>query len=291
MLQKRKKKERNYIIFYTNLQNINKYFSHKSIKMSLYIGDLYKFWLKEIKFKKLGVNENIYTDDTTPLLYYALRDRKYHIADELIALGADVNFTNTAGYSLLSCAILNKQYDCAKKLIKLGASINFIQENGHSAAIEIARTIGQGDKEDVQPCIEIFKMGMDVNVAHYKTGNTALHYSMTCSAGVTIVLFKLKANINALNKDGKTPLDMYFEKNGMIIYNYMANLYFERGARTRHLHCESAIWCAYMRNVDKASIAHILRLKSRFGANGGVLCKLPVELIQILEFMLCGISA
>lgn len=81
---------------------------------------------------KRGANPNLYSTGDAPLFIACINDR-YHIAELLIAHGANVNETDIYGWGPLSrAAEVSMHPDLIRLMIAHGANVNFINPNGTS---------------------------------------------------------------------------------------------------------------------------------------------------------------
>ena len=109
----------------------------------------------------------------------------------LIAAGAHVNASNSAGWTPLKSAISAQNVEFTELLISKGADVN--------ASSSLYYALGNGTLTKI-----LIKAGAKVNVADAQ-GRTPLHY-VSCPQSASL-LIEAGANINAISSGQDTPLD------------------------------------------------------------------------------------
>lgn len=149
-----------------------------------------------------GIDVNCYDFQGTTPLYEAVAHNHEDIVHFLISKGANTNFRNfTCTLSPLHLAAANGNTNIIKMLLSGGANIDIIDYDGNTPLL-IASFWHR--REAVMLLV---KMGADVESSHSFCRNRALHFAIG-ENDVKLVDFLIKsgANINAMNKDGETPL-------------------------------------------------------------------------------------
>ena len=129
-----------------------------------------------------GCDPNVKSADGFTALYYSGGDpAKVKL---LLKYKADPNICSKSGMSPLHVAVNNDQYESVKMLIKAGANVN-------------------------QIC---------------KVENTSpLHVALLCNVNFNIIQYLIDngANVNAVTKNGKTPLRIAIEQQNLYAVNYL----------------------------------------------------------------------
>lgn len=137
------------------------------------------------------------------MLIKAVREGNIDSVTEYIAVGADINTTDTKNSNTtpLILAILYGHHNIVKMLIKAGANVNIINSLGTTP---LRAAIIDKHAETVELLIE---SGSDIHQIDI-CERTPLH--ITAEGGnvqLTQILFKAGADINAMDKWGDTPLN------------------------------------------------------------------------------------
>ena len=126
----------------------------------------------------------------------------------LLKAGADVNISCAKGNTCLyRCMIGEYKNEVLQTMISCGAQVNTINEEGLTALM-IASKRGNIDGINL-----LLKAGADGNISCAK-GNTCLHHCMIedCKSEVLHALSNSGAQVNAINKRGRTALMIAIEK-------------------------------------------------------------------------------
>ena len=147
----------------------------------------------------------------TPL-YTAIRNGNLEMVRLLLEKGADINSRNNNDYTPLLAAVLRENLEMVRFLLERGA--NFYA--GKNGLAEVAR---RGNFEMVRLLIE---RGVDINNRHGDDDRTALHFAVIRSQP-TIVQYLVESgiNVNARDNEGKSALNIAYDKGEMEIYNYL----------------------------------------------------------------------
>lgn len=244
--------------------------------------------IKEIKSGHACVNDPIEGYARLTLFRCAILDGKIGVARELVHLGAHVK-DHDQQPSFWYIEIIRLKYcDFAAELIPLGVNVNKILYDGESVC---TTALMYGNESFWN---KILDAGCNINMKHPTSGNTGLHYIASCIikaprfnyAEIFMKMVQLGANINALSNDKKTPLDVCMDTK-TVGYAYMYGQAIAYGAKCNQPH-DGWMYQAVVRLFNKDAIMRLLVVKSMYPGNA--LCQLPVELIQELHNMLCGIK-
>jgi ankyrin repeat protein len=146
----------------------------------------------------------------TPL-FLALSHNAQAVAELLASIGADID-------TELIYAAVRKNIPLMQKLIKLGANINaHMRDNGKTALIALAGE--QGSEQEVSWLLEQPKIDKE---AKDDMGFNALHWAVYVNNKDAIkALLAHKANIDAQNSTGRTPLMMAISLKNTAIAEYL----------------------------------------------------------------------
>ena len=144
----------------------------------------------------------------TPLICAAISGH-VQVVCELISAGADVNGKNSDEQTALHKASRWDHSSVVMSLIEVGANVNE-QDWWGMTPLMVAADWGQ-----VEVVLELIRAGSDVNVVSSRkwlsiaAGSTALHFSAARnSIECGVLLAEAGADMNARNKDSKSPLDL-----------------------------------------------------------------------------------
>ena len=143
-------------------------------------------------------------DGKTALLIACLEGNKY-VIDILLNAGANPRSADTTGYTCLHYAVLVRQYVFPKETLKTfidhGADVNAINKDGKTALLIACMKRNEH-------AINVF-LNADANPSTADTtGDTCLHYAVSefCSRETLQTIIHHGADVNGINKDGKTAL-------------------------------------------------------------------------------------
>jgi len=186
-------------------------------------------------------------------LYRACFDGSLDIAKVLVDAGADVNLKSTEGFTPLYIAVGNKRKPLVEYLLSKGAPVD--EKNGPDGVAALFRAcyVGSLDivkvlvdagadvnhkdnigftcfyaavQEKHKPIIEyLLSKGVRVNETNGQNNDTPLHKAcVSGSLEVVKILVNAGADINAVNKQGKSSLDFAVENNHQSIVDYLESL-------------------------------------------------------------------
>lgn len=132
----------------------------------------------------LGADINIRTSKNSTALHFAVSCPVYEITEFLINNGAEIDAENVYGYTPLQCALYDNNLKMAKLLVEKGANVNRIYINTH--------------------------------YARQRLGGTLLHWASRNWNSDEVMKFLIEngADINATERDGRTPLCLLVKHNG-----------------------------------------------------------------------------
>jgi ankyrin repeat protein len=149
------------------------------------------------------------TRDRGNALHAAIYKKNVTIAKLLVKYGADVNFLSAGNWSPLHRACKGLP-EIASFLIERGADIHAQTSDGWTP-FEIALWAGH-----TQIGAYLIEKGADINRANPNRGFTPLHLAAVLNDVALVQLLVDKgANLQAKDKDGKTPLDIAKEKGNL----------------------------------------------------------------------------
>jgi len=176
-----------------------------------------------------GVDVNAKSDWNSSVLHDAAMNGQAEVVELLIPAGADVNAKNNSGYTPLheasNAAFFNNAEKVMKLLISAGADVNAKDNEGliplHYAATKNAAAM-------------LIASGSGVNTKG-QNGLTPLHARAQNSVEIVELLIEKDADVNALDYNGNTPLDITRDPD--LTYNSVereriANLFRKHGGKT-----------------------------------------------------------
>lgn len=177
--------------------------------------------LEIVKFLcNMGVNINARTLKNSIALHFAVScpfSFTYEITEFLINNGAEIDAENVYGYTPLQCALYDKNLKIAKLLVEKGANINRIYINTH--------------------------------YARQRLGGTLLHWACRNWNSDKEIKFLIEhgADINATERDGRTPLCLLVKHGGT---SEMVTFFVKNGADLNNKGGGSPLyWAIYMRDI------------------------------------------
>jgi ankyrin repeat protein len=173
-------------------------------------------------------------DEKGMKLIYAIAQHKKPEALELIKQGADVNARDGHGNTHLYYACtLGRDLDIAKVLVEHGAEVNAHCIGGFTP---LHHTMLVADPDVVAYLIS---KGADVNAREAFYGDTPLHvvasdsviieYGVSSPKKVAELLLSHGADVNAIDKDGRSPLDF---ANEVDVNSAVAKLLISKGGKS-----------------------------------------------------------
>ncbi|XP_046838549.1 ankyrin-1-like isoform X2 [Vespa crabro] len=167
---------------------------------------------------KMGADINTRTSrNSTPLHFAVSCPVSFEITEFLINNGAEIDAENVFGYTPLQCALYDKNFRTAKLLVEKGANINRIYINTH--------------------------------YARQRLGGTLLHWASRNWNSDELMKFLITngADINATERDGRTPLCLLVKHNGT---SEMVTFFVKNGADLNNKGGGSPLyWAIYCRDI------------------------------------------
>ncbi len=170
---------------------------------------------------RYGADPNGRCDQGETPIFSANNSKFSEGVELLLANGADINAQRNDGCTVLHCAIMSDGH-IAKLLIERGANLELAEEIGDTPLITAVKV---PDMSEIDLVSLLLERGANPNAAKKQDGRTAMHYA--AFLGQTEIVQKLVnfgANINALNFDNKTPLDMAVECEKFLTAKLIAEL-------------------------------------------------------------------
>ncbi|KAL2740342.1 hypothetical protein V1478_000483 [Vespula squamosa] len=132
----------------------------------------------------MGADINTRSSKNSTALHFAVSCPIYEITEFLVNNGAEIDVENVYGYTPLQCALYDNNLKIAKLLVEKGANVNRIYKNTH--------------------------------YARQRLGGTLLHWASRNWNSDEIMKFLIEngADINATERDGRTPLCLLVKHNG-----------------------------------------------------------------------------
>lgn len=145
-----------------------------------------------------------YGEDEEPALMVAAIEKREQICEQLIAAGADVNATDTRGYTPLMAAVCADSLNIVKMLLTAGADVNHSCPQSSSTALHDAAT---GNHPEIIRVL--LAAGAHVNAPENNEGNTVLMCAVQALAPeITELLLAAGADRNARSSRGDTALEL-----------------------------------------------------------------------------------
>ena len=144
-----------------------------------------------------GADIDAKDEDCNAPLHYAAWWGYTETARALVELGADINAKGEYGNTPLHCAALDGETETARALVELGANVN-VKNADAETPLHLASCRGKTVRELVEWEAE------DTT----RIGGMLWHIRHEGHADTIRALAELGANVNAVNADCKTPLDL-----------------------------------------------------------------------------------
>jgi ankyrin repeat protein len=161
-------------------------------------------------FLKHGASPDAATPDDTPLLVLALRKEAEESTSRLLAAGADVSLSDTAGVTGLHVAATRADTTRLAELVKRGAPLDAQDRKGRSAA-HIAVV---ADKDPA--LVTLLKAGASVTVQDEK-GDSPLHTAVRLGRGpLSARLVEVTPSVDLQNNAGATALHVAIQTNDTV---------------------------------------------------------------------------
>jgi len=152
-------------------------------------------------FIKFGININIADKTNFTLLHYACLRKYTELAKYLLKNGACLNAKTDYGWTPLYCSVSSVNYELSEHLLKNGANANVnLTLNGGWTPLHYTL---------INNHMDIFKLLLKYKAdieAKDNDGSTPLHYVKDYNIDICRLLIDSGSNINAKDNGGKTPL-------------------------------------------------------------------------------------
>jgi ankyrin repeat protein len=149
-------------------------------------------------------------DGSTPS-HIASSKGKLDILRLLLVHGADAFVHDNSGNSPLHFAVIGGHLEVARVLLECKADADALRDKGLTPLHQASQSWWRGDPDIVQLVRLFLDNGENVNV-HDKRGNTPLHFAAyEGDLEVARTLLEFKAEVDSLNDDGLTPLQLALE--------------------------------------------------------------------------------
>lgn len=140
---------------------------------------------------------------STPL-QWAVRQGHLSMVVQLIKRGADLNIFDGEGCNALHLAAQFGHTPIVAYLVAKGLDVNLPDTNGMTALMWSAHRVPK-----VDPTRLLITLGSSLDMVDYKNKNTALHWAVYARNLTAItLLIDSKANVEALNANCETPIDI-----------------------------------------------------------------------------------
>jgi uncharacterized protein len=157
---------------------------------------------------RCGADVNACDDDGETPLFYAETANLPGVIEVLVKNGADVNWHRNDGGTVLHEAAFSRHYKCVEALLRNGADVNARNDMGFTPLMDLYH-FGI-DKTGTAGLL--IANGADVN-ASSDAGFRSIHLSaMEGDDNLIRLLIAAGAEINPVNSNGDTPLDLAIEK-------------------------------------------------------------------------------
>lgn len=160
-------------------------------------------------FMESGVDVNQKDTEGNTAFLNAVRGRNYEIAEKLLPLVDDINYTNKKGYSAATFAIMRNADDFLTILLNKGADLKVVDAKGNNLGFHAFDSFSKKNSNIFEQHIDLLK-SKDIDLLSKQSGgNTLLH--LAAGKGEKYLVEKaigLKININSKNDDGLTALHL-----------------------------------------------------------------------------------
>ncbi|MDR0773095.1 MAG: ankyrin repeat domain-containing protein [Wolbachia pipientis] len=164
-----------------------------------------------------GADINLETEHVYTPLHSAVQENDVNVTRRLIEEGYDVNAKDNKDWTPLHEAASKNKLDVAKLLVEKGADVNARNNKGWTPLHEAAK---KGNSDIVDFLIKT--NGTDIEARSRNREDTPLHVAAgENQLRVVELLVNNTANVNAINKYGKKPLDIAKDKNHTGIINFL----------------------------------------------------------------------
>ncbi|WP_265025522.1 ankyrin repeat domain-containing protein [Wolbachia endosymbiont (group A) of Bibio marci] len=151
-----------------------------------------------------GADVNATSELKETPLHWAARRGNQKVVEVLLNNRANVNAVDGNENTPLHRAAENGHKEVVEALLDKGASVNITDQNGKTPLHWAAK---KGHQEAVKVLLQV--KGIDVNAATNQQKETPLHFAAQRNhAEIVKDLLDKGANVNAVDKDGKTPLKL-----------------------------------------------------------------------------------
>ncbi|MFP3030265.1 MAG: ankyrin repeat domain-containing protein [Wolbachia sp.] len=165
------------------------------------------------------IDDRVGSNPISLSLHSAARENKVIEAEDLLKKGADINAKDDKGWTPLHEAASKGSLELAKLFVKERADVNAKNNKGWTPLHEAVQS---GHSNIVEFLIDT--NGTDIEAKSNNEKNTPLHVAAdTGQLGIVNLLANKKANVNAVNKYGKKPLDIAKEKNHQDIVDFLTS--------------------------------------------------------------------
>lgn len=163
-----------------------------------------------------GAQLNIQNFKGETALYWAATNGYEEIVKLLVKKGADVNIAKETGETPLFSATIEGFTDIIKLFINNGANVN-VEDGSFSTPLIVASQSIYAQQYDILTIL--LKAGAKPNESDMD-GNTALHYvsEQRNNKSAVKLLLDNGADVNFLNEEDKTPIDIAYENKNSYYY-------------------------------------------------------------------------
>ena len=154
-----------------------------------------------LRYIKSGGNKDRVDSLMWTPLHYSIRFDRRKMFDYLICNGANTNLKDSLGKTPLNRAVIMRNAYYTEKLLLAGALTDIKDNHG---LIELQYAVWNGDSEIVE---QLLKHSIKIDIQTEKT--SLLHIAcMNSHERVAILLIEREAELNGLDENSKTPLDI-----------------------------------------------------------------------------------
>ncbi|MFP3024501.1 MAG: ankyrin repeat domain-containing protein, partial [Wolbachia sp.] len=167
--------------------------------------------------QKTIIDDRVGSNPISLSLHSAARENKVIEAEDLLKKGADINAKDDKGWTPLHEAASKGSLELARLFVKERADVNAKNNKGWTPLHEAVQS---GHSNIVEFLIDT--NGTDIEAKSNNEKNTPLHVAAnTGQLGIVNLLANKKANVNAVNKYGKKPLDIAKERNHQDVVDFL----------------------------------------------------------------------